>query len=615
MAILDNIQALPSYGERYKLEYTNRVGNSVSLKIFQRDYVGTVTDLTGTGVDVSISKSFIDQDVFRPFAGTRIEISMFASTTVQYEDFSVCDNRKYYVTVVEATKTLAFGYIMPETYQQDWGSLPDKVVVAAMDGIGTLKEYDFVNNDGSDIDTIERLSDIVSFLLYKAGNKYQWYDAIEMEPDDAMDPGYGALYNCYVDTTRFIGRNCYEVFQELLESFNAQLSQNGLAYLISVPTRQGITKAVIIANNGTYGASGVSLSDTYETTVDGKFAGRGVMQAERPLRSVEIVYLREAVVNEPHSWAFEGDSLEINEDGVIKISHNYLKTLSGQFIRHSIPMDRGYFQLSWEAKYTFEGVPLSQYPFNTFGVRVSDEAFTYNPDDYFFTIENFNQWVAFDRILLRNTSGSDVQFILQPLTEFTGIDNRFLHIRNVSIKPLRNNKSDNYKEEYIIDINISNNNQETLSVEKMYHYPHRTGLPWNQTWNRNDYYIASNQFLKEYTSGIKNAFLIWKDLVNDNTGTLNGRIRRLYREFYSFTKLRYSGGLWNFGHKFLQAYSIFTDSHIKQLMKISSFTYYPQAANYEIDAIGIAEKEVVWILADNIWNDQGIWIDTETWND
>lgn len=37
--------------------------------------------------------------------------------------------------------------------------------------------------------------------------------------------------------------------------------------------------------------------------------------------------------------------------------------------------------------------------------------------------------------------------------------------------------------------------------------------------------------------------------------------------------------------------------------------------DFEISCVEIGDPAAVWILENGTWNDDGIWIDSETWND
>jgi hypothetical protein len=633
MAIIDNILALPTYGERYNLTYKNRVDDTIAIKIFERGYTGLVDELIGGGTECTVGKSFLDGDFFRPIAGTQIELTLYAETTNQFQAFRYADNRKYFVTVQARGITMAFGYLLPETFEQDWGSLPDMVRITATCGLGILKEVPFENNDGSTIKGLERLSDIVSYCLYRAGfpQSYVWYDCLNIVPINAATPANGTLWNCYTETDQFEGLNCEEVLSRILESFNAQISQFEEGYMILSPDEPEVAGAIAFGYLGAVLATGLTDTHEYNFGTDGKAAGRGVLKMEAKVKEIGLVYtkiVRDNLLDgewEIQAPAPPAGDITFREDGtvIVKNTNRFIaprirmpiqrqgSLFPRSFLKVTI---RAVWDYTWadqtgrptEANFNY-GLTGTPWPPMT-GVGASFRMIVIPVSE--------GRAVTIERVIEVPTSTDDVYFTIQTTADEV-IDRKTWTFDNLQIELVKNAEGEPFelKREFDFSITGGESNNRVLIVEKYFHYVlPTTTFPFFDVVER---YAYKNQFLLDAGGGFYETFAFWQEIGGALPFLLHNYIREKYQKYYSLTKIRYSGGFWDFGIKTFKPFTAVKDGNIEQLMKVSSYTWQPKQNYYELELIGFALNPDLaeWILETGFWDDLGVWIDTATWND
>lgn len=67
-----------SYGEKFKLVFSDRYNNPRKLSILQKNYSGSVKDLIGTGDPVTI-KWHNKDNIYNPIIGSTCEINLLVT--------------------------------------------------------------------------------------------------------------------------------------------------------------------------------------------------------------------------------------------------------------------------------------------------------------------------------------------------------------------------------------------------------------------------------------------------------------------------------------------------------------------------------------------------------
>lgn len=143
-----------AYGVKYRLEFSDVLGNGKKIEILKDNYLGAVLPLVGTADPVSI-KWDGDDDFYSPIIGSTCTLNLFVTNEVQYENFYAFDEEEFQIKIYykDASNNYQLywvGFIVTDSYKQALASPPYQISVQANDGLGLL-ETKFVGIDNNDV--------------------------------------------------------------------------------------------------------------------------------------------------------------------------------------------------------------------------------------------------------------------------------------------------------------------------------------------------------------------------------------------------------------------------------------------------------------------------------
>lgn len=143
-----------AYGVKYRLEFSDVLGNGKKIEILKDGYSGAVLPLVGTADPVSI-KWDGDDDFYSPIIGSTCTLNLFVTNEVQYDNFYAFDEEEFQVKIFykDASNNYQLywaGFIVTDSYKQALMSPPYQISVQANDGLGLL-ETKFVGIDNNDV--------------------------------------------------------------------------------------------------------------------------------------------------------------------------------------------------------------------------------------------------------------------------------------------------------------------------------------------------------------------------------------------------------------------------------------------------------------------------------
>ena len=92
-----------AYGVKYRLEFSDVLGNGKKVEILQDGYTGDVLPMIGTGNPVKITWDE-DDDFYEPIIGSSCTLNLMVTDDVQYDNFWEADEFEYKVVVYYAEK-------------------------------------------------------------------------------------------------------------------------------------------------------------------------------------------------------------------------------------------------------------------------------------------------------------------------------------------------------------------------------------------------------------------------------------------------------------------------------------------------------------------------------
>lgn len=131
-----------AYGVKYRLEFSDVLGNGKKIEILKDGYSGAVLPLVGTADPVSI-KWEGDDDFYSPIIGSTCTLNLFVTDEVQYENFYAFDEEEFQVKIFykDASNNYQLywaGFIVTDSYKQAMASPPYQISLQAHDGLGLL---------------------------------------------------------------------------------------------------------------------------------------------------------------------------------------------------------------------------------------------------------------------------------------------------------------------------------------------------------------------------------------------------------------------------------------------------------------------------------------------
>jgi len=143
-----------AYGVKYRLIFSDLLGNGKKVEILQDGYSGEVLPMIGTGDPVQIQWEG-DDDFYQPIIGSSCTINLLVTDEVSYDDFFKGDEEEYRVQVFYDRGTTDSFQDRVEAYQTNAGYFESPDCVSDVLNQNNTISTDFtkrVLNDGGTID-------------------------------------------------------------------------------------------------------------------------------------------------------------------------------------------------------------------------------------------------------------------------------------------------------------------------------------------------------------------------------------------------------------------------------------------------------------------------------
>ena len=220
------------YNVRFRLEFTDELGNNKRIDVLQRDYEGGIEEVTGAGFSPVITRMERQGDEkFEVMKGTEIDFSVFSEENFQILDVvKTASERELQLALYENNELKHIGFVIPEVYDEPYTDTPypstlRAVALGALQGIEYKENGEFLTGRVSQIDVVSR-------CLGKLGFDLNIHSAINTYADEMV--GLSTLFEVEVDQEAYIinerGRrkslSCYEVLERILAPYNAHIIQD-----------------------------------------------------------------------------------------------------------------------------------------------------------------------------------------------------------------------------------------------------------------------------------------------------------------------------------------------------------------------------------------------------
>tara|TARA_Y100000296_G_C5177756_1_gene261175 strand:- start:3342 stop:5870 length:2529 start_codon:yes stop_codon:yes gene_type:complete len=271
-----------AYGEKYSLEFGDdpHHGNTWRAEIHQDGYVGSVTDVKGTGKPVSIS--WKGGKLFEPIRSSECILELYSETNFQYNEFFVADEFEYIIKVKKNGSIYWQGIYIPESYSEPYIDIPYPVKFRFSDGIGLLK---YIRIPMADLDPgPELIINIINKCFGLLPYSLNVIEAINVLPNGITDIATNGFLNkiylnefVFTELNKSTGDteswNCHKILKELMNSIGCTLYQNNNKwYIIRIEEAEEATPEYIeyTAGSSTISSTGtITLRETVTNTNTG----------------------------------------------------------------------------------------------------------------------------------------------------------------------------------------------------------------------------------------------------------------------------------------------------------------------------------------------------------
>lgn len=213
----------------YKLKYffENRTDTDLfRCEIHMDQFNGNVVEIEGTA-----EYKFQDKtDHFQPIVASSLDLSLFASTDLDLQDLYSEDEKTYKVYFKRNDQVIFIGFLKPDGITEDYVYDKWELKVDVFDGLSTLKNISFTNDNGIRFSGKYTGLSIITTCLKKTGLDLPININCEVMYQDG--PGsLSAFETFYLNTDRYYQSgsdpmDCESVLKSILQLFNASLIQH-----------------------------------------------------------------------------------------------------------------------------------------------------------------------------------------------------------------------------------------------------------------------------------------------------------------------------------------------------------------------------------------------------
>lgn len=236
--VLVTVSFSNTYSPFYRLEYDDPVGGVTRIDISKRDYAGSVTEVNGSNAPfIRNLNGAASQNKFESVLTTSVNVGLTSQENFYFQTLYTNSPEDFRVFFYKDLVLKGIYKVLPNQFAEDYKAPPYYTTITAIDGLASLKDFIFLQDDGLRFNGDMRVIELIAFILRKtkilinirvAINLY----ATGMDTTDSDDP----LYQALVDTDTYYINEAQPsldyVLRQLLEPFGARLIQENAVWNI-----------------------------------------------------------------------------------------------------------------------------------------------------------------------------------------------------------------------------------------------------------------------------------------------------------------------------------------------------------------------------------------------
>ena len=186
-----------AYGVKYRLIFSDVLGNGKKVEILKKDYTGDVLPIIAGANPVQISWQSSD-DFYKPIIGSKCTLSLLVTDSVSYDDFYKFDEREFKVVVSYAKSQ---GEIYADRVEADGGTCESfECVDNVLNNFETISTYyqNRVIEDGGEVESLSCVADaITDDNFYRWGAYWSGFLVVDRYKEKLTTPPFGITINAF----------------------------------------------------------------------------------------------------------------------------------------------------------------------------------------------------------------------------------------------------------------------------------------------------------------------------------------------------------------------------------------------------------------------------------
>lgn len=186
-----------AYGVKYRLIFSDVLGNGKKVEILKKDYTGDVLPMIAGANPVQISWQSSD-DFYKPIIGSKCTLSLLVTDSVSYDDFYKFDEREFKVVVSYAKSQ---GEIYLDRVEADGGTCESfECVDNVLNNFETISTYyqNRVIEDGGEVESLSCVANaITDDNFYRWGAYWSGFLVVDRYKEKLTTPPFGITINAF----------------------------------------------------------------------------------------------------------------------------------------------------------------------------------------------------------------------------------------------------------------------------------------------------------------------------------------------------------------------------------------------------------------------------------
>jgi hypothetical protein len=257
------VGAAQTYGTKYTAQAVSILNKTYILNIKEKAYTGASTEVVASAIPFVRSLKGESDVLEDRILRTSFKITLEDQSDGTFRELFTYDWKKFIVEIWKDSVIYWTGFLTPDYYSEPWTDPPYSISFEAHDGLGQLKNLDFVKSNEDRFTGKIKLSEVVAQCLWKimpfyldrqydghgiggllqTGTIYEAINVFEEHQDHAKS----MLTETYLEVERFYQDgmiSCYDALHEVLKLCNGQLfQQDGYWWIVSIGSRKSTTLA------------------------------------------------------------------------------------------------------------------------------------------------------------------------------------------------------------------------------------------------------------------------------------------------------------------------------------------------------------------------------------